>query len=253
MRPLTILIPVALLALTACGTSQDPSEDTASQEVAALSDATVEVLDEADMPEPATPDVDADEALASTVATETEPEVPAAVFTLRRGETLAHFARWSDLPVETIAATSELDLDGIYPVGTEVRVPVSDEALDGMIRRREAHQQARVDGYLASRGGSVGTEELMVRTGDSAWTLARREAGIPVWLLEAYNPDVDLDRLRPGQTLSVPVIADIVADVGATPEPEVDLLADESIEVPADVPPEPEVHPEPAIDLLIEE
>jgi len=31
-------------------------------------------------------------------------------------------------------------------------------------------------------------------------------------LLETYNPSVELDRLRPGQQLMVPVIADIVVD-----------------------------------------
>jgi LysM repeat protein len=70
----------------------------------------------------------------------------------------------------------------------------------------------RVEGYLASRGGSVGTDFVKVRTGDSAWKIAQDNQGIPVWVLEAYNPSVDLDALRPGQELMVPVLADVVVD-----------------------------------------
>jgi hypothetical protein len=51
-----------------------------------------------------------------------------------------------------------------------------------------------------------------VRTGESAWSIAREQQGIPVWLLESYNPQVDLESLRPGDTLRVPIIADVVVD-----------------------------------------
>ena len=35
-----------------------------------------------------------------------------------------------------------------------------------------------------------------------------------MWLLETYNPSANLDRLRPGEELMVPIIADIVVDLG---------------------------------------
>ena len=138
--------------------------------------------------------------------------VPMASYKLRQGETLAHFARWSGVPVEDIAQASGLSLSGSYAVGTAVIVPVDVEKAALIDVAREAHGSARVDAYLASRGGSVGVEEHSVRTGETAWTIARTENGIPVWMLEAYNPAVDLDRLKPGQTLLVPVLADVVVD-----------------------------------------
>lgn len=140
------------------------------------------------------------------------PEVEVASFTLRRGETLAHFARWSELPVEEIAEISDLALDGHYPVGTVVDLPLSGEQLASFVARRDAHQTERVSAYLASRGGSVEEEVYSVRTGDSAWGIARQAGGVPVWLLESYNPDVDLERLKPGDKLTIPVLADVVVD-----------------------------------------
>jgi LysM repeat protein len=145
----------------------------------------------------------------------TEPtEIPAAypVVKLRRGETLAHFARWSGLTVESIADASMVDLEGDYPVGLEITLPVTSEEMANIADRREKHRVTRVDGYLASRGGSVKSDFYTVQSGDNAWVVARKKHGIPVWVLESFNPSIDLDKLRPGQPLMVPVIADTVVD-----------------------------------------
>ena len=142
-----------------------------------------------------------------------EPE-PVLVYELRRGETLAHFARWAELPVETIAAASGLSpLDDLLPVGTVVKVPWS-EGLEGLVvQRRDAHHVRRAEGWLASRGGSVGVTFHTVTSGESAWSIAHDHGDLPVWLLETYNPTVDLERLRPGQELMLPEFPDPIAEL----------------------------------------
>ncbi len=158
------------------------------------------------------------------VAQTVEALPPGRWFELRRGETLAHFARWSELPVEDVALWSGLDLDGAYAVGTQVFLPVTGAALSQVELSRASHREVRVDGYLSLRGGSVGNDFYQVRTGDTAWGIAKNNQDIPVWLLEAYNPSVDLERLRPGDELMLPVLADVVADaeVGESEEVGVD-------------------------------
>jgi LysM repeat protein len=142
-------------------------------------------------------------------------EEPAVSYTLRRGESLAHFARWSSQPVEEIAQASSLSLDDTYPVGTEIRVTVQGEARSLLEHRRDQHHETRVEGYLSRRGGAIGTEFYTVSSGDSAWTIGHNELGLPVWLIEAFNPSADLEGLRPGQKLMFPVVADIVVDAGS--------------------------------------
>jgi LysM repeat protein len=174
--------------------------------------------DQANPAEVWTPIGEEDEILASIeIAAETaapmeieaDPIEPSE-FTLRRGETLAHFARWSGMTVESVASSSELDLNGSYPVGTSIRLAIDAEQRSTLEASRDEHHQKRVEGYLASRGGSTGSEFYTVRSGDNAWVIAKNSFGIPVWLLESYNPSVDLDELRPGQSLMVPVIDDVV-------------------------------------------
>ncbi|MFT6146817.1 MAG: hypothetical protein ACJAZO_000227 [Myxococcota bacterium] len=148
-------------------------------------------------------------------------------FELRRGESLAHFARWSELPVEDVALWSGLDLDGAYAVGTQVFLPVTGAALSEVELSRSAHRELRVDGYLSLRGGSVGNDFYQVRTGDTAWDIAKNSQDIPVWLLEAYNPSIDLERLHPGDELMVPILADVVADAQVMQPEEVGVKTEE--------------------------
>jgi hypothetical protein len=168
-------------------------------------------------------DAVADADVATVTETVEAPEAlpPGRWFELRRGETLAHFARWSELPVEDVALWSGLDLDGAYAVGTQVFLPVTGAALSQVELSRAAHREVRVDGYLALRGGSVGNDFYQVRTGDTAWGIAKNNQDIPVWLVEAYNPSVDLERLRPGDELMLPVLADVVADAEVVESEEV--------------------------------
>ncbi len=234
MRILTITILTATLA--ACGTSATDSTAAVSDEAPAplafeevrVTSRADSIADSSDTDSPA-PDLTEQsertggEAVATLedpadtepserdVAETPEPTVPLTTYALRRGETLAHFARWAELPVENIAESSELPLDGQYAVGTEIAIPLSPELRSQVETRRDAHHRTRAERYLASRGADE-TEFYSVKTGDSAWTIANDRHGMPVWLLESLNPSANLDRLRPGDELLVPVFTDIVAE-----------------------------------------
>lgn len=211
-----ILLPLSgLLAILVACSNDEPVAQVASSSSSyttpVASDwvpTVTEVLHTAasDVPDEIEPVVDA------IAVDEVAPLPPGRWFSLRRGETLAHFARWSELPVEDIAEWSELDLSGQYAVGTEVFLPLTGESLSIVERARTAHRDVRVDGYLAMRGGSVGNTFYSVRTGDTVWGIAQENQAIPVWLVEAYNPSVNLDTVRPGDELMLPVLSDTVVD-----------------------------------------
>ncbi|MCA9570450.1 MAG: LysM peptidoglycan-binding domain-containing protein [Myxococcales bacterium] len=208
---MTRSFPLALLALlTACGGFEPTAEIPAP--VTPIVVAPVQIERAAPVPEELpTSDVVAE--IVEPSVSPVEPEVaPPTTYALRRGETLAHFARWAEMPVETVADTSGLDLDGVYPVGTEIALQLTDDERSIVEARRDAHHQLRARNYLNSRG-STRTAFYRVKSGDSAWTIASGELGMPVWMLESLNPSTDLERLRPGQELLVPVFEDIVVQV----------------------------------------
>ena len=216
-----------LLALAACssGPSVEASPVTQAEPVEPpallLTDTAApaadpdEFLELASTPSETAPSASTPSETAPVTVTPTDDAPLTAKYSLKRGETLAHFARWSGLPVEVIAEHSSLGLTEVYPVGTEIIVPLDPEARARVELARTQHHVARADGYLDSRGGVAGTDFYTVRSGDTAWSISRNELGIPVWLLETYNPSVDLDRIAPGTRLMVPALADTVADAGA--------------------------------------
>ncbi len=141
-----------------------------------------------------------------------EVDEPVATYALRRGESLAHFARWAELPVEVIADESGLGLAEPLAVGTEIRVPADHARRSRIETGRDAHHVRRAEGYLESRGGAVGTDFYVVRTGDTAWDIAKQHGDLPVWILETFNPSLDLEDLRPGQAVMYPRTADTAAE-----------------------------------------
>ncbi len=218
---LIVLAPL-FAGLVACG---EKSEPITSGEAMALSEVATAEVESADTDSTFDAAVSEEIALASPDSLiEAIPEdidmapdpvvepIATASFKLRHGETLHYFAKWSELPVEDIAEASSLSLDGSYPVGTVVEIPSDGIDVAAVEAARQAHWTTRIDGYMASRGGEAGTDFYTVATGDTAWGIARDAQGIPIWLLAAYNPEVGLDSLHPGDKLMVPILADIVVD-----------------------------------------
>jgi hypothetical protein len=136
-------------------------------------------------------------------------------YELRRGETLEHFARWSGLPAQSIADASALSLEqDQLPAGTIVRLPLDADGVVRLAAAREEHHTRRAQQWVRSRGGEVGTAFHRVRSGQTARDIVQQYGELPMWVIETYNPEVDLQGLRPGQQLLLPLLADAVVPEG---------------------------------------
>ncbi len=148
--------------------------------------------------------------------------------TVRSGESLDRLSRWSGASVEELAALNELEITSPLIPGQVMEIPIADqEAFDAS---RNGELEKRLERYLASNGGLAGIEGYTVRTGDTAWAIAKQIASVPSWVLAAFNPDRSLDHLSVGDTLYLP----IMTQVADNEEPMDDL----SIEVLAEAPDE---------------
>jgi len=143
-------------------------------------------------------------------AVETPPEPPSISIEVQSGESLVLLADFAHVRAEDVADLNGIDVkDAIVP-GQTLRVPATDA--DDFSARRDAWLAGKVERYLSRRGGVVGLSDRRVGTGDTAWSIAREQGRVPMWIVEYYNPDVDLDRLGIGDQLTLPVFADTVAD-----------------------------------------
>jgi len=128
---------------------------------------------------------------------------------VRPNENLVLIAEWAEIPVDLLLdANPELDArEALYP-GQTLMVPVADST--PLEQGRALWIQGRLDRFLERHGGVAGVEEVRVRSGDTAWGLAQ-DVGLPLWVLDAYNQNLNLDGLRVGDRVRRPVLMDSVA------------------------------------------
>lgn len=230
------LLPLITL-LVACGTEptatfeplSDPPEITSYSSDATISP--VSALEHGVEPAPVPSSAVASAPLESLeLAAEVTVEAPAGIFstlpddpvadvTVQDGESLALIAAWTGVTSEEIASLNDIDVsDALYP-GQQLVLPVS--AADAVALERVAFTEARLSRFLDRRGGLAGTRTYRVQTGDTAWSIAREELGVPTWVLSHYNDAVSMDRLSIGQELLAPVLGDeAAADLDETLEEE---------------------------------
>ena len=124
------------------------------------------------------------------------------------GETLGHYADWLGLTSAQLRAINHLKFHTPVRIGQRVKLDFA-QVTPGVFEtlRREYHRELQAAYFAAHR--IVGTEVHIARPGDSVWTLTQRSAQVPVWLLQQYNPDLDLVEFRAGTQIVLPRVEEV--------------------------------------------
>src|SRR5437764_2421071 len=123
-------------------------------------------------------------------------------------ETLGHYADWLAVSTQHVREINRFKFHRAVLIGQRIRLDfrkVSRETFEA--NRREYHRQLQAAYFAAHR--IVGTEVYIARPGDSVWTLTQRTAQMPMWLVQQYNPDVDLADLRAGTQIVMPRVEEV--------------------------------------------
>jgi len=128
-------------------------------------------------------------------------------------ETLGHYADWLGLRTQRLRDINDMAFEQAVVVGERIRLDFSQVDRELFETRRVAYQTERQESFFRAFQIDEVVEHT-VRSGESLWLLAAREYEVPVWLLRQYNPDVNLDRVRPGAVIRFPRLKSIPSDVG---------------------------------------
>ncbi len=122
---------------------------------------------------------------------------------VQAAETLGHFADWSKVSSASLRALNRLHKSAMVSLGHKVKLDLSRvSAAQFEAARRDYHQKLQ-EAFFATHRIS-GTENYVVKKGESLWIIAQQHAELPVWLVAEYNPDVDFGDVRPGTTVALP-------------------------------------------------
>ena len=123
-------------------------------------------------------------------------------------ETLGHYADWLGVTSARLRELNHLRYRTPVRIGQRIRLDFSEvtpEVFETL--RHEYHRELQAAYFAAHR--IVGTAVYIARPGDSGWTLTQRTAQLPLWLLQQYNPDLDLAELRPGTQIVMPRVEEV--------------------------------------------
>ena len=121
-------------------------------------------------------------------------------------ETLGHYADWLGLRTQRLRDINGLAFRTPVEVGKRIKLDLSKVNAEQFETLRTEYHRQQQDTFF--RNNTItGVAEHEVQRGESVWILSLREYGVPVWLFRQYNPELDLDTVRPGTRLNFPVLA----------------------------------------------
>lgn len=121
-------------------------------------------------------------------------------------ETLGHYSRWLEVPPARLRALNRMGPRGPLVTGRRFRLDFSRVPRERFEEQRLAYHR-ELQRQFFDVFEVAGTEQHVLRRGDTLWGLSRGAAAVPVWLLHHYNPDLeDFAQLRPGALITIPRI-----------------------------------------------
>jgi membrane-bound lytic murein transglycosylase D len=205
-------VPVAEPAATAIVAEVDDPPPAAAEPEAEEVETTVEIIaevpDDTALPVADTPsEQDAQALLADPadylVSSDGSIEVQAA-------ETLGHYADWLELKTQRLRDLNGYAFRQPVVIGRRVKLDFSGISPEEFADRRIAYHRELQEAYF-TRYRVTDTQVHQLRRGESVWLLTQRRYKVPVWLLRQYNPELNLDRVQPGDQVVFPRVERVQA------------------------------------------
>lgn len=128
-------------------------------------------------------------------------------------ETLGHYADWLGISASRLRQINKLRGGQPVLLGNRLKLDLGrTTAAQFEQKRRDYHYALQANFFNVHR--ILGTEVYVVRRGDSMWSITQRYARVPAWLLQQYNPDLNLGELRPGAQIVVPKVEAVAEGSG---------------------------------------
>ena len=123
-------------------------------------------------------------------------------------ETLGHFGDWLDIKTQRLRDLNGLAFRTPVAVGQRIRLDLGTVDAKVFEERRIAYHRAQQDSFFRQHV-ITGATEHTIKRGESIWIIALRQYDVPLWLFRQYNPTLDLQKVRPGTRVQIPLLTDV--------------------------------------------
>jgi len=137
-------------------------------------------------------------------------ETPGYIIRVRSGENLVVLADWAGTSPTELALLNGMDVQDTLFAGQKLGFDLEGEAIDHFEEVRQDVLEARLERFIESRGGLYTVDAHAMRSGETVWGVAQASGKLPMWVVGAFNEDLNLDRLGIGDTITLPVLVDSI-------------------------------------------
>jgi membrane-bound lytic murein transglycosylase D len=124
---------------------------------------------------------------------------------IQASETLGHYAQWLGLNSADLRRLNKLRANQPVVIGERLSLDFSQVGVDAFeLKRRQFHLAEQQEFFRSYRIQNVAQHKVVAN--DNIATLARSKYAVPMWLLRQYNPQLDFEKVRIGQTVVFPVL-----------------------------------------------
>jgi membrane-bound lytic murein transglycosylase D len=128
-----------------------------------------------------------------------------AELTVKPEETLGHYADWAKVSIAKIRKLNRIRKSNRIHIGDRVKIPLSRVTDEQFERKRlEYYLQLYEDFFDAYNIEEA--NKVLVKNGQSLWELCVKENNAPIWLVTLYNPGMELGKINPGDSITIPTI-----------------------------------------------
>ncbi|MEY4375460.1 MAG: hypothetical protein RJB26_10, partial [Pseudomonadota bacterium] len=117
-------------------------------------------------------------------------------------ENLGQLARWAGVDAARLRQLNKLKPQAALVMGRRLKLELRGVSAADFERERTAWHRALQAAYF-TQYRIVGTDRHRMRVGESLWSLTRQH-GVPAWLLQQYNPDLDFGTIKVGMEIVLP-------------------------------------------------
>lgn len=127
------------------------------------------------------------------------------VVRVKAEESLGHYANWAGITMHELLTLNGWKKNRRVNPGLAVKVSLAKVGREKFEENRLKYHQRMMTSFLASHSIS-GVDNRVLRSGQTIWTISDDDGAAPMWLLAMYNQDKQLDKLKPGEVIRVPIV-----------------------------------------------
>ncbi|MDP7580553.1 MAG: LysM peptidoglycan-binding domain-containing protein [Nitrospinota bacterium] len=120
-------------------------------------------------------------------------------------ETLGHYAEWSRISAQLIRKTNGFRYGRFIRLNQKIKIPFSRVTPDVFFQKRSEYHKSVQEDFFENYKVKE-TIEYTVKSGITVWEICNEIYDIPLWLLRRYNPKTDLEFLKKGEKLTIPIV-----------------------------------------------